>query len=88
MIYARAHDRTVAEDYYGAMKRIEQELDLAGLPTTNGNGRVSEAERSQLLAVADRLADPLLGYEGRLVLVEQTHLVLDYADKSPHHQFA
>jgi len=88
MIYARAHDRTVAEDYYGAMKRIEQELDLVGLPPTNGNGRVSEAERSQLLAVANRLADPQLGYEGRLALVEQMHLVLDHADKSPHYQFA
>jgi integrase len=27
MIYARVHDRTVADDYYAAMDRIEQRLE-------------------------------------------------------------
>jgi tetratricopeptide (TPR) repeat protein len=30
MIYARAYDRTVEEDYFAAMSRIEQRLELAG----------------------------------------------------------
>lgn len=32
MIYARAHDKTVEEDYFAAMQRIEQRLELAGKP--------------------------------------------------------
>jgi site-specific recombinase XerD len=82
MIYARVHDRTVAGDYYVAMARIEKSLDLAlaGPPPTNGNGRVSEEERTQLLELVNRLADPDLGYEGRLDLVEQMRLRLDHAD--------
>jgi hypothetical protein len=30
MIYVRAHDQTVAEDYFAAMGRVEQRLELAG----------------------------------------------------------
>lgn len=29
MIYARAHEQTVAEDYFAAMSRVEQRLDIA-----------------------------------------------------------
>jgi integrase/recombinase XerD len=32
MIYARVHDRTVADDYYAAMDRIEQRLDVSPQP--------------------------------------------------------
>jgi site-specific recombinase XerD len=32
MIYARAHDQTVAEDYFTAMQRVEQRLDIAPAP--------------------------------------------------------
>jgi hypothetical protein len=28
-VYARVHDRTVAEDYYAAMDRVEQRLQIA-----------------------------------------------------------
>jgi site-specific recombinase XerD len=28
MIYAKAHDQTVADDYYAAMGRIEQRLEI------------------------------------------------------------
>jgi site-specific recombinase XerD len=28
MIYARAHDQTVAEDYFAAMERVEQRLEI------------------------------------------------------------
>lgn len=29
MIYARAHDQNVAEDYFVAMQKVEQKLDIA-----------------------------------------------------------
>ena len=32
MIYARAHDQTVADDYFAAMRRIEQRLDISPAP--------------------------------------------------------
>ena len=28
MVYARAHDQTVAEDYFAAMQRVEQRLEI------------------------------------------------------------
>lgn len=85
MIYARAHDRTVAEDYYAAMAQVEQRLDLAPLDNTEtiGTARpVSAGERTLLLELTNRLADPQLGEEGRLDLVEQMRRVLDRADHS------
>ncbi len=33
MIYARVHDRTVGQDYYRAMGKIERNLNLAVLET-------------------------------------------------------
>ena len=30
MIYARVHDQTVVDDYYAAMQKVEQRLDLLG----------------------------------------------------------
>ena len=38
MIYARVHDRTVAEDYYAAMEIVEQQLDV-GLSDDADNTR-------------------------------------------------
>jgi site-specific recombinase XerD len=32
MIYARAHDQTVAEDYFAAMQRVEQRLEIIPAP--------------------------------------------------------
>ena len=80
MIYARVHDHTVAEDYYVAMDRIEQRLDVGPPPESNHaetsmNGR----ERAQLLELAARLAKPELGVESRLNLVEQVRQVLNHS---------
>jgi site-specific recombinase XerD len=76
MIYARIHDRTVAGDYYAAMGQIEKGLDLALAEPTNGNGQVSEAERTQLLELTSRLAEPHLDLDLRLNLVEQMRCLL------------
>ena len=80
MIYARVHDHTVAEDYYAAMERIEQRLNIGSPPEedhaeTPVNGR----ERAQLLELAARLAKPELGVESRLNLVEKVRQVLNHS---------
>ncbi len=78
MIYARAHNRTVAEDYYAAMERIEQGLNLAPpeLPPTNGYGQIGQEERIHLLALISQVAEPDLDQERRLKLVEQIRCLL------------
>ncbi|MBI9047076.1 MAG: tyrosine-type recombinase/integrase [Anaerolineaceae bacterium] len=55
MIYARVHDRTVAEDYYTAMAQIEKNLDLVGSPDEYIKMPISVGERSQLKALTDQL---------------------------------
>ena len=70
MGYARAHDKTVEADYFAAMSRIEQRLALAGSPRPMADP-VSEGERSQLLALTERLAEPELSLEERLTIVSE-----------------
>jgi site-specific recombinase XerD len=95
MIYARAHDHTVARDYYTAMAKIERRLDPSPssgqvpdaeqVPVAradNAGEPVSVDERTRLLALADRLAEPLLSLEARLVLVEQMRCVLNHTEDS------
>jgi len=70
MIYARVHDRTVAEDYYAAMAQIESHLTLVA-----ETGETDE--RAYLLKLADRLAEPQLDLDTRLDLVAQMRLALN-----------
>ena len=78
-IYVRAHDRTVAEDYYAAMERIEQRLDV-GMPTEPNHAEVpvKDSERARLLELAARLGEPELGVEIRLNLVERMRKTLNH----------
>jgi site-specific recombinase XerD len=78
MIYARVHDRTVAEDYYAAMAQIEKGLDLAiGTDATDNTGDPIDAgERAQLLELASELTAPQLSLDVRLGLVAQMCRVL------------
>jgi hypothetical protein len=77
MIYARAHGRTMGEDYYAAMDRIEQRLMigsrtervLVDLPLT---GR----EQEPRLSLAAQSAEPDLKFETRLDLVKEEREVL------------
>jgi site-specific recombinase XerD len=79
MIYARVHDHTVAEDYYSAMERIEQRLDVGTPPELNhAEVPVKDSERAQLLALAARLGEPELGVEIRLNLVERMRKTLNH----------
>ncbi len=79
------HDRTVAQDYYTAMTHIEQNLNPTADPTaeTDETGkRLNAAERAQLQELLKRLADPHLGLEARLVLVDQMQRLLQRAEGS------
>jgi site-specific recombinase XerD len=75
MIYARAHDKTVEEDYFAAMNRIEQRLDVSGDESIRNP--IAGAERERLLALAERLAEPELSIEQRLEIVVQMRGLLN-----------
>ena len=64
MIYARVHDQTVADDYYAAMKRVEQRLELTGVEDTSVPP-VGESERKQLLVLTEKLVEPELSLKRR-----------------------
>jgi len=69
MIYARVHDQTVAEDYYAAMDRVEQRLQLAPpaeVDESNDSQPLNDGEREQLLDLAAQLAEPNLSPEERM----------------------
>lgn len=75
LIYARAHDQTVADDYYQAMSSVEKRLELIGQPEEKEEP-VTEDERGQILALTEKLAEPELRTEARLVIAAQIRLVL------------
>jgi len=76
MVYARAYDQTVEADYYAAMGRIEQRLELVGGPAETQEP-VNDSEREQLRALAEQLFTPELGYEKRLEIAVQMCGLLD-----------
>jgi len=75
LTYARAHDQTVAEDYYTAMSSVERRLQLAGQPEKQSKMFV-ESELEQLFALAEQLAMPEISQEQRLDVAMQLKLVL------------
>jgi integrase/recombinase XerC len=82
MIYARVHDRTVADDYYAAMDRIEQRLDVGPPPQTAPAGvSLTGNEREQLLGLAVQLAEPNLPVGTRFELVDRMCLLLKHKDR-------
>jgi site-specific recombinase XerD len=75
MVYARAYDKTVEADYFAAMGRIEQRLELAETPVEESQP-VTEEERGQILALTEQLTAPELCLETRLEIVTQIRWVL------------
>jgi len=76
LIYARAYDQTVAEDYFTAMSRVEQRMDIAPLskPGKENNHEdevVKEQERTQMVTWLERLALPELCQDERVEIVSQ-----------------
>lgn len=81
MIYARAYDQTVADDYFTAMSRVEQRMEIAPLqnPVENANQEyevVKEQENPQLAIWLERLALPELCQEERLEIVDHIKYAL------------
>ena len=70
MVYARVHDKTVAEDYYGAMEQVEWRLELPGT-FADSHCCYPEPTRRCLLGLVERMADPDLDADHRLVILAQ-----------------
>jgi integrase/recombinase XerC len=71
MIYARAHDQTVADDYFAAMQRVEQRLEIIPEADHERNDEVVKVlGQAQLLEWAVQLAKPELQLDARLDIAE------------------
>ncbi len=77
MVYAHAHDQTVENDYFAAMRRIEQRLELVDQPQ-NVSVPVSAPERQHLLTLAEQLFAPEMSFETRLEIAAQMRGLLVY----------
>jgi integrase/recombinase XerD len=75
MVYAYAHDKTVENDYFAAMHRIEQRLELVSQPVSI-TLPVSAPERCQLLTLAEQLFVPELSLGTRLEIASQMRKLL------------
>jgi hypothetical protein len=78
MVYARVHDRTVAEDYYAAMRWVEQQLEVALPVVASSSNDLDGGERAQLLELAVQLAEPGLRPQTRIDLVDRMRRVLNH----------
>jgi hypothetical protein len=75
MVYAYAHDQTVENDYFAAMGRIEQRLELVDQPVSI-TIPVIAPERRQLISLAEQLFAPEMAYETRLEIASQMRNLL------------
>jgi site-specific recombinase XerD len=83
MVYARAHDQTVEADYFSAMRRIEQRLELVNHPV-NVTQTMCTPERDQLLSLAEQLFAPEMSFETRLEIASQMRgLLVDPSEWIP-----
>jgi hypothetical protein len=72
MVYARAHDQTVAEDYFAAMERVEQRLDIVPEPRQKTDDEVVKVQEPvKLIRLIEQLEMPKLCLEERLGLTLQ-----------------
>ncbi len=73
MIYARVHDQTVEADYFAAMGRVEQRLQVG--PEAE-EPPVSEEDRVEILTLAEEMANPEVEPEKRQSLFEKIRALL------------
>jgi Site-specific recombinase XerD len=66
MIYARAHDQTVADDYFAAMQRVEERLDILPETKQQTDEVVNVQTPEKLFQLIERLELPELCFEERL----------------------
>jgi site-specific recombinase XerD len=74
MVYARAHDQTVAEDYFAAMERVEQRLEIVPAKQ-NDIEIVNVQEPEKLIQLIEQLELPELCYEERVSIAIQFRAV-------------
>ena len=89
MIYARAYDQTVADDYFAAMSRVEErmEIGLAPKPTEDTNQEyevVKDLKKTQIVTWLEPLALPELCHEERLEIVEHLKYALSLTLNRQH----
>jgi site-specific recombinase XerD len=75
MIYARVHDRTVADEYYAVMEQVERQLQVLGTPLAVQEP-LRGGPRWQLLDLAEQLAETELSFERRLEIAAQMQQLL------------
>ncbi len=85
MIYARAHDQTVADDYFAAMERVEQRLEIVPAEAPKRDAKqetiiedvkvqssvCTSEQRTKLLEFAYQLAQPELCHDECLGIAAQ-----------------
>ncbi len=71
MIYARAHDQTVADDYFAAMQRVEWRLEIVPADKKNNDAVVKVQERFRADQLIEQLEVPQLCLEDRLELTSR-----------------
>jgi hypothetical protein len=70
--YARLYDRTLAEDYFAAMEQVEKRPEAEPRKVgDDAHPRGNDNERAEILIPATQLAEPDLGIQLRLELVDQ-----------------
>ena len=75
MIYARAYDQNVADDYFAAMARVEQRLNIVPAPTQEPLLEKTP-QPDQVLVWIERLAVPELCQKERLEIAAHLKQVL------------
>lgn len=75
-IYARVHDRTVADDYFTAMAQVESRVNLGGRSMAQPAPDATAAARKHLLKLARELAAARLDKARRLDLVKALRRVV------------
>jgi integrase len=72
LVYARAHDQTVADDYFSAMQRVEQRLEIVSPKKEEEEIEdVKVQEKTWLFQLVAQLETPELCFEERLGIAGQ-----------------
>ena len=74
LIYAKAHDQTVAEDYFAAMERVEERMEIAPPRKEEKDEVVNMQMVFQLIG---QLETPELCFEERIDIAIQLRDILD-----------